>query len=273
MIIFNAAAFFQGLLMVLFWGAIYLILSFFNVEESIWLIGNEDPIALIFQAHLCAWFCMVTATVGINGRLFFIPTWILFTALCLFLCISEDAHWSRYIFMTLSFAIPFAFFRLKRSFMKTAWNDAHEALVLLKNGTDKSQIEYWKLVQAAAIVPQYTFFTVHFYWKAMYYGIYSGDDWLKHYKALLPLIGTRFQGFNPKQQRKYTDLHKAVTHSQNWRQYSHPMHALSTLHSAIEGVLKIAEKTPAVPVAPIPSETAQQQTNPEPEVRSNFDRL
>lgn len=274
MVIFNGAAFFQGLLLAIFFGVVYFILGLFNIEDSIWEIGNAQPMALIFQAHLCAWFCMLTATMGINGRLFFVPTWILFTAVCLFLCLQPDVHWSRYIFIFLSLAIPVAFFRLKRSFMKTAWDEAHEALVLLKNGTDKSQIEYWKLVQAAAIVPQYTFFTIHFYWKALYYGIYTGNDWLKHYQQLLPLIGARYDGFNPKQQRKYLDLKQAVMNSMDWKQYSHPMNSLSTLHHSIEGVIKLAEKMPQTPIAPIPSQTALQQTpKAEKQVRANFDRL
>ncbi|GAK99326.1 hypothetical protein JCM19275_992 [Nonlabens ulvanivorans] len=274
MVIFNGAAFFQGLLLALFFGVIYFILYLFNIDDSIWEIGNARPMAVIFQAHLCAWICMLTATFGVNGRLFFIPTWILFTALCIILCLSPEAHWSRYIFMMVSFAIPLAFFRLKRSFMKTAWSEAHEALTLLKSGTDTSQIEYWKLVQASAIVPQYTFFTVHFYWKAMYYGIYNGNDWLNHYKELLPIIGNRYVGFNQKQQRKYVELQQAVTIALDWKQYSHPMHALSTLHYSIEGMIKMAEKMPQPEITPItgPS-TAKQNLTSEKEVRANFDRL
>jgi len=272
MIIFNGAAFIQGILLAIFFGIIYLILSLFNIENSIWEIGNARTMALIFQSHLCAWICMIMASLGLNGRLFFIPTWILFTIACIFLCLNPELHWSKYIFITLSLIIPFAFFKLKRSFMKTAWTQSHEALTQLKKGNDTTQLEYWQLIQTAAIVPQYTFFITHLYWKAMYYGIYSGNDWLNHYKELLPLIGDRYTAFNQTQQRKYIKLNEAVINANDWEQYSHVTKSLGTLQLSIESVIKSVENIPPMQTSHHSNSQAQQVT-PEKETGGNFDRL
>lgn len=65
MVIFNGAAFFQGLLLALFFGVVYFILYLFNVDDSIWEIGNARPMAVIFQAHLCAWIVCSCVTLHI----------------------------------------------------------------------------------------------------------------------------------------------------------------------------------------------------------------
>lgn len=229
-LIFNTYAVIQALVLALFLGILYFLSEYFNFGNTI-----DGDFALVYQ---CMFAVVITAYMdlkGIKGKLFFIPTWIVFILfIILFSFQNKFSVSDRYFIYTFSAIVTIVFyFKYKKTLSKN-WQNRIQLLNELKNNNafEKNDSEYWKYLSHLYFKPSLLFL----YWNKLYMLIYKNcvdkNEFYNYYKYILNTINT--EEINNKRYKNWVIEHqKAFNESTSFDNYSNPEFAFTRLANLI----------------------------------------
>ncbi|WP_306643586.1 hypothetical protein [Sanyastnella coralliicola] len=247
MIVFNFLAIAQALIAVLVVVALHFLLQLFGLDVDL-IGGTYEAWASLL---IIGFVSMMTETLGLRGRIFWIPVWMLAIAGSLFMFYTwnfpprYDYFKSEYvdvntvpehITVLLGSALTiYLFFKRNAAYWRKKFQKASEAMAGIRHMEQTGELtmqQFWANASHAYIDPPFLFLYAYWLWKILFPNSFTDFDFIVHYRDLLSRID--MESITKSGQREYLNSFlAAVNAADSFKDYNHPGGSLKRLADAI----------------------------------------
>jgi hypothetical protein len=186
-IIFNTAAFLQVLVLALVLGFLYLI----NLEGLFVHLGIHDAVGMSFLSYLSFFIIAPMHRRGIQGHVFFLPTWFIALTAPLFFAWMERQTAVFWITALISVVLWLRFALKNGAFFIAEYAKANAALQQLKYMkaiTDDESKTYWIVASHVFFRPSFLFLYANGLRKLVFRNSVTMEQFVQHYREFIPAL-------------------------------------------------------------------------------------
>lgn len=231
MIVFNTHAFYQAIVLA---AGIYI--AYLLKLDDFLSHKISDWIAILAMCYIAFFFLCYTELKGIKGKVFWTPTWFIFTLIIIvYGFLKIEYIYLKYINLLL--AVYLLYFYLKKFNMKFIedFSKANTALNTLNTNEQlfiNNKKEFWRQLSHAFIFPSNIFLFLHPVYKKVFKNSVSQEFFINHYFMFTNLIADKAtKNYSRKDIRKF---HASLEQYFKTGKYTHRLGSLTNLARIID---------------------------------------